>query len=731
MVLRRTAPIPAPWTPAATRTQAGGARGRQSSAARTASWTAWWTATLAARSVRTRTRRTPGAEQPAQVAERPRARPSAGRGRRPGRPGRRRGACRTAARSASARQRRGLGQEREDAAAVVVDDDDRQVDARVAQAEQAVGVVEEGDVADEQRASAPPMPSADADRGRHHAVDAVGAAVGHAPAARRGARRTTRRRAPASTTSTTSVAPSGRAATSARATAGLGRAVPAEHRVDGRLRQLLGPPPAGPATACRRPGRAASGQRAGTAAVGSATTRRRSRCVGIDPRAVRGRPGPARRRSRASHWASTFEAGGAPRRSTTVGRCAVGEARRGAAGRRTRPPSTGAGAGSPSGGRPAPASRPRRQRVHRRRDRRRRRPATITPRCWSRPAGQRVELGRGRARPAADRLVPRRRPPGRPGGSVAGLAHQRLAERQVEVHRARPRPARIGHGTRRPSDRHVDAIAASGDARVGEPAHGARRTGGLVDGLRRADVPQLGRAVGGAHDQRHPGLVGLDHRRVELGRGGAAGAHDDRRPAGGQAEPEGGNPAERSSWCTCTRSSVARPGPGPAAWSASRGRRRRRRRRPAPTRRPAWRRTWPPPRRAAAERGGRAHRRIVDHDAGRDLVRRRLPVVLHRQAALRGGPRRASPASDDVDGRLPRRSSSTRRRRPAWPRRCVEAYDRKFGGPSRPPAIIDHVTAWPPRTGLEFHLDRAQRANTLRAHRLLWLAEQQGAPGGA
>ncbi len=35
-------------------------------------------------------------------------------------------------------------------------------------------------------------------------------------------------------------------------------------------------------------------------------------------------------------------------------------------------------------------------------------------------------------------------------------------------------------------------------------------------------VAQLGRAVGGAHEQRHLGLVGLDDRGVQLGRGGAA-----------------------------------------------------------------------------------------------------------------------------------------------------------------------------------------------------------------
>ena len=59
----------------------------------------------------------------------------------------------------------------------------------------------------------------------------------------------------------------------------------------------------------------------------------------------------------------------------------------------------------------------------------------------------------------------------------------------------------------------------------------------------------------------------------------------------------------------------------------------------------------------------------------------------------------------------------------------AEAYARKFGGPERAAAIIDHVTSVAAEAGLTFHLDRAQRANTRDAHRLLWYAEQHGEPG--
>src|SRR3954454_6751869 len=58
----------------------------------------------------------------------------------------------------------------------------------------------------------------------------------------------------------------------------------------------------------------------------------------------------------------------------------------------------------------------------------------------------------------------------------------------------------------------------------------------------------------------------------------------------------------------------------------------------------------------------------------------------------------------------------------------VEAYAKKFGGPERARGIIDRVTSIAADEGLEFRLDRALRANTLLAHRLLWLAEQPSSP---
>ncbi len=55
-----------------------------------------------------------------------------------------------------------------------------------------------------------------------------------------------------------------------------------------------------------------------------------------------------------------------------------------------------------------------------------------------------------------------------------------------------------------------------------------------------------------------------------------------------------------------------------------------------------------------------------------------------------------------------------------------EGYARKFGGPERAAEIIQHVTTTAAESGIDFHMDIALRANTLLAHRLLWLAEATG-----
>lgn len=58
----------------------------------------------------------------------------------------------------------------------------------------------------------------------------------------------------------------------------------------------------------------------------------------------------------------------------------------------------------------------------------------------------------------------------------------------------------------------------------------------------------------------------------------------------------------------------------------------------------------------------------------------------------------------------------------------VDAYSRKFGGPERASQIIEHVTQAAAGVGIEFNMDRALRANTLLAHRLLWIVLRDHGP---
>jgi predicted DsbA family dithiol-disulfide isomerase len=58
----------------------------------------------------------------------------------------------------------------------------------------------------------------------------------------------------------------------------------------------------------------------------------------------------------------------------------------------------------------------------------------------------------------------------------------------------------------------------------------------------------------------------------------------------------------------------------------------------------------------------------------------------------------------------------------------VEAYAKKFGGLERAEALLASVTQTAADVGLEFNMDRALRANTLLAHRVIWLAAQPDSP---
>ena len=60
----------------------------------------------------------------------------------------------------------------------------------------------------------------------------------------------------------------------------------------------------------------------------------------------------------------------------------------------------------------------------------------------------------------------------------------------------------------------------------------------LVDGLRRTDPLQLGRAIGGQHEHRHPIQVGLDDSGMHLHGGGPTRGQHHRSSTGGPPETQ-------------------------------------------------------------------------------------------------------------------------------------------------------------------------------------------------
>jgi predicted DsbA family dithiol-disulfide isomerase len=80
----------------------------------------------------------------------------------------------------------------------------------------------------------------------------------------------------------------------------------------------------------------------------------------------------------------------------------------------------------------------------------------------------------------------------------------------------------------------------------------------------------------------------------------------------------------------------------------------------------------------------------------------------------------------EIDVRITYRPYQLDPTAPAKGTPVVDAYERKFGGRERAEQIIDHVTRVAAGEGVEFRMDRALRANTFDAHRLLWLSEATG-----
>ena len=160
---------------------------------------------------------------------------------------------------------------------------------------------------------------------------------------------------------------------------------------------------------------------------------------------------------------------------------------------------------------------------------------------------------RRRSTAAGDRAGCRR--PGRARRrELAGRADQRLAERQVEMHRPgcercgaeRPRPGTPG------KERHVAAVGVGGRRGRGTSARDRRRGGSGRSSAerRRRAAPAAGRRSRTSIGTRRQ--AGLDDRRVEVGRRGAARAQQHRRRRRRGRARARRTPATRSSWTTCT-----------------------------------------------------------------------------------------------------------------------------------------------------------------------------------
>ena len=432
----------------------------------------------------------------------------------------------------------------------------RQVDAPRPTPSSPLRVVQERDVTEEQRGrSRASVPRASATPTAVETTPSMPLAPRLARTrSRPWAPRTTRRRGRASTTRRR--APRRRAGrrTTLRAIAGscrLGVAARTAARWPRLRRRRRGPRSGrshavGPGPPGRRSETAAATDRAGIRGRPPGQRRRRRR--GMRSRVVAGaveRDGDLPRVEAGQPLAQHLRGRRRPSRSTTSGanRCATGrhpeervEVRHGRRSGRSDTPLRG----SASTGQPSRSARSRAPP----RDRSMPPPATITPRRRRRPPRSQAVDGRPSGRRRHRRQC---------RGSVARAAGRRPGSPTSGSRKGRfrwtgpGRPIHRGHATcggqrpPRPTCRLV------GDARVDERPHRAPEEVRLVDRSGAPHAVQLGRSVGRAHQQRHPGLVGLDHRGVQLDRRGAAGGDHERRTARARPRPSAMKAADRSS----------------------------------------------------------------------------------------------------------------------------------------------------------------------------------------
>ena len=252
--------------------------------------------------------------------------------------------------------------------------------------------------------------------------------------------------------------------------------------------------PAAPGRLPPAPGRRAQAPRRARPPSTCRQQRRPGRS-GSSTRARPGRPATWPPPRPASHWPSDL--GGrriAHRRPRPRAGARSARPRSGGAGRRHGPPPSGGPAGNRSGDRPGSASPATRPGPAAQRDRHApARPRTGPVAPTSRRPARATSAGSSR-RSTGQPAVPRRavRPA---GGQRARRPDQRLPERQVEVDGSRAGPGGLEHA-RLASERQVRRPGRrSGQAGIGEEAHGRAVEPGLVDRLR-ARRPVAARAAG-------------------------------------------------------------------------------------------------------------------------------------------------------------------------------------------------------------------------------------------
>ena len=152
-------------------------------------------------------------------------------------------------------------------------------------------------------------------------------------------------------------------------------------------------------------------------------------------------------------------------------------------------------------------------------------------------------------------------------GPGSRVGDQRLAQRDVELHRPRVGAAGTGSGRQYSaggrSPRGVERVhplrRVLGQPEADRGADLGAEVAQLLHGLVGAGAEQLVGPVGRQHDQRHPRVVGLHHRRAQVGhRGARRHRHAHRRAGGDRPARSPGYPAVRSSMRTCSRIRPAR-----------------------------------------------------------------------------------------------------------------------------------------------------------------------------